>query len=81
MRVQLCVPECPFGTYLNASLSQCILCHENCTAGCVGPLPYLDLTKGCLDCSFVLLDRDGRQVCVCLCHACVCVIVMQFYAW
>lgn len=55
---------CPLGTYLVANLSECVPCHEHCSAevGCAGPLPYLDRENGCIDCTLVQLTRSGSQV-------------------
>ena len=63
-RVRTCLGSCPVGTYLVSDRSECVPCHEHCSreVGCVGPLPYLDLQDGCLDCTLVQLDRNGSQV-------------------
>nr|BAA81724.2 protein tyrosine kinase [Ephydatia fluviatilis] len=56
----LCVASCPLGTYTNGTM--CIPCFQGCTGGCAGPLPYVNLTNGCLGCSYVHLDQLGQQV-------------------
>ena len=60
-----CVKECPIGTYLDVQLPGCLPCYEHCSidAGCAGPLFYLDLQNGCLNCSLVQLNQMGEQVC------------------
>ena len=62
--VRLCLETCPVGTYLNQTTSECVPCYEHCDReiGCVGPLPYLDLNNGCLNCSLVQLNHAGGQV-------------------
>eukprot|EP00731_Ephydatia_muelleri_P019538 Em0012g363a len=57
---QLCVASCPLGTYANGTM--CTPCYHGCTAGCAGPLPYVNLTNGCLKCSYVQLNQQGQQV-------------------
>ena len=66
--VKLCMEACPLGTYLNISSRQCVPCHRGCRngTGCAGPLPYVNRTRGCLECDHVQLDREGRQVRVCV---------------
>ena len=61
--VKLCVEACPLGTYLNISSRQCVYCHRGCRngTGCAG-----NRTHGCLECDHVQLDREGRQVRVCV---------------
>ena len=56
----LCVASCPLGTYANGTM--CTPCYQGCTAGCAGPLPYVNLTNGCLKCSYVQLNQQGQQV-------------------
>ena len=65
---RLCVESCPIGTYLEAGRSECVPCHEHCSreVGCAGPLPYLDVQNGCLDCSLVQLNQTGEQVRMCI---------------
>ena len=64
VQVQTCLGSCPVGTYLVSDRRECVPCHEYCSrgVGCVGPLPYLDLQNGCLECTLVQLYRNGRQV-------------------
>eukprot|EP00731_Ephydatia_muelleri_P019330 Em0012g155a len=57
---QLCVASCPLGTYANGTM--CTPCYHGCTAGCAGPLPYVNLTNGCLGCSHVQFCADGKQL-------------------
>ena len=66
--VRVCVEACPIGTYLNTSSRQCVPCHSGCRngTGCAGPLTYVNRTHGCLECDHVQLDREGRQVRVCV---------------
>ncbi|KAL5488667.1 hypothetical protein EMCRGX_G017643 [Ephydatia muelleri] len=64
---QLCVASCPLGTYANGTI--CTPCYHGCTAGCAGPLPYVNLTNGCPRCSYVQLDQQGQQV---SCHISTC---------
>ena len=59
---RLCVEECPLGTYEIPSTRECAPCFEACVGGCTGPLPYVNISHGCLDCSRVDLDRNGQQV-------------------
>ena len=58
-----CVDTCPVGTYLEANMLECVPCPEHCSRedGCAGPLPYLDLESGCLDCFLVQLNQIGEQ--------------------
>ncbi|KAL5488663.1 hypothetical protein EMCRGX_G017639 [Ephydatia muelleri] len=65
---QLCVASCPLGTYANGTM--CTPCYHGCTAGCAGPLPYVNLTNGCLGCSHVQFSADGKQLsCLSSCPA------------
>ena len=52
--------SCPQGTYPNGTT--CAPCYHECTMGCAGPLPYVNLTNGCLGCSYVQVDQQGQQV-------------------
>lgn len=59
---RLCVEECPLGTYEIPSTRECAPCFEACVGGCAGPLPYVNTSHGCLECSRVELDRNNQQV-------------------
>ncbi|XP_064389307.1 epidermal growth factor receptor-like isoform X3 [Halichondria panicea] len=59
----ICLLSCPVSTHLRSGTLECVPCHEGCDpfVGCIGPLPYLDLENGCLDCDRVILNRNGTQ--------------------